>query len=629
MLQLRQPVRRNTQRQSILRDATVLAPVKGWDSSSAQASKPAGYAEQLKNWFPQPGYVEVRKGYRWHAWDLGSDPVTVTPNASTNVFAATGHGMTAGTAVKVHAVTTLPAGLSATRIYYLITVNANDFQLSTVAGGSAVDITTTGSGTVRVYKVDEPTVETLPIWQGPSSSKMFAAAGNAIWDITSAGAATYSYSTGVSVDRWQWCMHTTSAGNYLFMVNGTDAPIHYNGTTWAVPTINVITESEAIGVISHKKRIWFVIRDSTKGAYMPTEAVAGDGAYFEFGSLFTKGGYLLALATWTRDGGAGADDYLVAISSRGQVALYQGTDPASANTWALVGVFDVPTPIGRRCFQKFGGDLLLTTVEGVFPLSQLLAVDQSSAGRLAITDKISEAFNKRALSYQSLFGWEIATYAKGTRLIVNIPTAESVSAIQYVMNTLTGAWCEFDNHNANTWAVYNDNLFFAGNEGDVYQADYGRADIDTPIVAVGQTAYEAYKSARTKRFSKLRPLITATGSNRPSVGISTDFVETQNLSAITASTGSSGSVWDGAGLTWDQAGLTWGGGEVQATDWADVTGLGTFGSVKFRAVTGTQSGGALWDVAQWGSSLWGSQAQSDETMRIQGFLVLYEVGGQL
>ena len=537
ILMLRQPVGRKKTRQRVVKSTTVPAPVAGWDAKNPLASMPPLAAVQLKNWFPQPGWVEVRRGYKVHASSVGSE------------------------------------------------------------------------------------VETLATWHGPSGSAMFAAAGGSIWSVTANSAATEAYAATATNDRWQWCQHTTSAGSFLFLVNGVDAPIHYNGSAWAVPTITGITAADAVGVISHKKRLWFVLADSTKGAYLGTEAIAGAASEFQFGSLFTRGGYLMALATWTRDGGAGADDYLVAISSRGQVALYQGTDPSSASTWALVGVFDVPPPIGRRCFARYGADLLLMTLEGVFPLSQLLSVDQSQASRVAITDNIAPEFNRAARSYGSLFGWEVCSYAKGTRLVVNVPTVELSAAKQYVMNTITGGWCEFDSHNANCWVVYNDTLYFGG-DGVVYQADTGSADIDAPITATGQAAYNALGAANTKRFSMIRPLVTVSATNRPSVGISTDFVETQAMSSISPATGASAAAWDTA--IWDSS--EWSGTDQEVNDWANTVGLGTFGSVKFQAQTGISAGGGAWGIGLWGDMLWGSRGRSDETMRIQGFVLLYEPG---
>lgn len=542
-MSIRLPLRRNAAKQSVLRDFAVPAPVEGWDASTALAAMPPMRAVQLKNWFPQPGYVEVRRGYRYHAWGMG----------------------------------------------------------------------------------DTTPVETLAIWRGPASSKMFAAAGSVIYDVTSNTAASSS-ATGLSDARWQWINHTTSAGAYLWMCNGVDAVRHYNGSAWANPTLTGVTAADVIQVWQHKKRIWMVVVDSTAGYYLGTEAVAGSATKFEFGSNFPRGGYLNAITTWTRDGGNGADDYLIAMSSMGEVAVYQGTDPASADTWALVGVFQLAPPIGRRCFLQYGGNVLILTQQGIVPLSQILAMDTTQTNLVSNSARIAQALTAAAASYGANWGWEMCAYPRGSRIIVNIPTEENGTAIQYVQNILTGAWCEFDGMNANCWAVYNDRLYFGDNTGNVYRADTGSADIDTPIAAVGQCAYQAFGSrGRIKRFSLVRPLITTTGTHRPSVGISTDFVETSSMSTATVGTTSSAATWDTS--LWDSA--TWVGDAIQVNDWVGGIAIGTFASVKFQAITGQQSGGSAWGVSLWGTDLWGSQGTSDEPMKINGFVVLAEAGGQI
>jgi hypothetical protein len=47
----------------------------------------------------------------------------------------------------------------------------------------------------------------------------------------------------------------------------------------------------------------------------------------------------MAMADWSIDAGIGIDDYAAFISDQGEVALYKGSDPTSATTWALVGTF--------------------------------------------------------------------------------------------------------------------------------------------------------------------------------------------------------------------------------------------------------------------------------------------------
>jgi hypothetical protein len=536
------PLRSNEQRKAVVTPATVSAPVKGWDNSSALAAMDKLSAVQLKNWFPQPGYIEVRKGYRQHARNI---------------------------------------------------------------------VSTTTS------------IQSLMAWNGPSSSKMFAAGGGAIYDTTASGAVGSAELSGFSENRWQYVNMTTSAGAFLFIVNGTDTPYHYNGSVWTAPSITGTTPSDFIQVNVHKKRLWFVPINSTKAWYLATEAVAGAATGFELGSHFDLGGYLVAMATWTVDGGSGPDDMAVFISSKGQVAIYQGTDPASANTWALIGVFNLPAPIGRRCFVKYGTAPLLITVTGVLQLTFALKEDKANVSGVTLTSRILNAMNTAAGSYKDNFGWELCVYPQGTRLILNIPTAENSTAIQYVMNTITGAWCEFDNHNANCWIVFNEELYFGANEGKVYLADQGSADIADPITAIGQCAYQSFASPGSlKRFSMMQPLVTTVGSARPAVGISVDFRETSSLSTPSGATESS-SVWDQA--RWDQA--VWGGGTVFINDWTSTPALGRFASVKFRAITGTGATASAWGTSRWGTAMWGVVNASDQTMQINGFVLLAEVGG--
>ena len=539
------PLRPNKPQKAVVREKGIPFPVGGWNSKQPLAAMDAKYAVQLKNWFPQPGWGEVRRGYRLHSWDIVSD---ATPILS------------------------------------------------------------------------------LMSWAGPSSSKMFAAGGGAIYDVTSNAEATSSL-TGLTDNKWQHVNFAISSGHYLYIVNGVDAARHYNGTTWATPSITGVSSTDLIGVNVHKRRLWFVQVNTADAWYLGTEAVAGAATKFALGPVFSRGGYLMAMGTWTRDGGSGSDDYAVFVSSEGQAALYQGTDPSDATKWGLVGVFDIPSPIGRRCFVKYGADLALITQQGVFPLSQLLSVDESQAGRVALSDNISPTFSSAARSYAGNFGWQAIVYPKGTRLIVNVPVAETSLAVQYVMNTLTGAWCEFDNHNANCWLVYEDDLYFGSNDGAIYKDDIGGLDYEDEIVAVGQTAYSAMGSANIKRWTMVRPLIVASGSVRPAIGVSTDFQETDTLSSqetTISATASFGSAVFGTAVFSADTNIV--------SDWVGVAAIGSFGSIKFRGRVGVAANDSItfWDYSLWNDdAIWQVVSADEETLRINGFFVLAEVGGQL
>ena len=87
---------------------------------------------------------------------------TVTADASTDKLALSGHGMVNGTRVRFSTTESdLPAGLSVDTDYYVISTATNDFKVSTSSGGSAVNITDTGTGTHTVKMMDRRYVEYL------------------------------------------------------------------------------------------------------------------------------------------------------------------------------------------------------------------------------------------------------------------------------------------------------------------------------------------------------------------------------------------------------------------------------------------------------------------------------------
>ena len=79
-------------------------------------------------------------------------------------------------------------------------------------------------------------------------------------------------------------------------------------------------------------------------------AVAGAASMFDLGQIFTEGGYLMAMATWTVDAGYGVDDLAVFITSEGEVAVYRG------GTWLLPFHRMVPLP---RSFAADAHDCIM------------------------------------------------------------------------------------------------------------------------------------------------------------------------------------------------------------------------------------------------------------------------------
>lgn len=87
----------------------------------------------------------------------GNSIGTFTVVAATDVITLTAHGLKVGDVVRVASGTTLPAGLSASTDYWVLTVPSVDtLTLSASRGGAVVDITDTGTGTHTMYGIAVP-----------------------------------------------------------------------------------------------------------------------------------------------------------------------------------------------------------------------------------------------------------------------------------------------------------------------------------------------------------------------------------------------------------------------------------------------------------------------------------------
>lgn len=375
------------------------------------------------------------------------------------------------------------------------------------------------AGYEELHDTGETTdVESLLVYHGiDGTNKLFSVTNGKIFDGTSASV------TGLSNSRWQHVMMATSGGNFLYAVNGTDVARTFDGTNWSTSVTTGTTSDEFVHVFVYKSRIYAPIIDSMKFGYLATNAIAGAATTFDLGPVFGKGGYLMAGGTLTRDGGSGPDDYACFVSSEGQVAIYQGDDPSSADTWALVGVYNLPRPIGRRCLFRTSGDLYLISEAGVVPITKALNLAESAAGVVAVTQNISNAMNDAAKLYKANFGWEIAEYLEGPMAVLNVPVSASVSH-QYVMNTQTGAWCRFTGLNAKCFAVMGGALYFGGKNGKVYKFGEYASDNGNPIVADLKLAFDGFGSeARLKRWSVIRAVILSDGTIVPALGLDVDF----------------------------------------------------------------------------------------------------------
>lgn len=412
-------------------------------------------------------------------------------------------------------------------------------------------------------------VKSLATWQGPSSSKLFGITDAGIFDVTAAGnpgatvqALTEGYCNTINF--------TTSGGHYLVVVNGVDTLKYYNGTVWAATASfpisggGTLLSSDIDNINAFKRSIFFIEKNSMNFHYLPIDSITGTVGKFPLGALFTKGGKLVAMGTWTVDGGTGPEDYSAFVSSEGQVAVYAGTDPTSVTTWALKGVYDVDPPLGQKCFRKFAGDLLLLTRRGLLSLTTSLR-DGGLDPSKSMSGVIGEAFLSASSFTGTAQGWEVIEQPDFNALLVNVPTEEFTFSHQYVMNTRTGAWARFKGWNGFAMCYYEKTLYMAIGDGVMKVWQIGN-DIGASITAEARGAFNYYKPrSRLKKWNLIRPNLQISGVVAINIGVDTDFaLGTEYGQAIfnTAPT----SRWDIA--EWDSA--QWSSEAAMRLDWVTV-----------------------------------------------------------
>lgn len=422
-------------------------------------------------------------------------------------------------------------------------------------------------------------VETVMSYAGGSSNKLFGIAGGKIYDATAGGAVGAAAVSGLTNSRFQYINVSTSGGNFLLAVNGANKLRGYSGSAWwadgdGTHDITGINTETVGNIALHKNRVWLIENNTLNVWYLPTDAIAGAASAFSLKGVARKGGYVVAMGAWTMDAGYGMDDMAVFVTSQGEAIVYNGTDPANAAKWSRVGVWDLGAPIGRRCLKKYAADLVLICQDGLIPFSTGLQSDRLDT-RAAITDKISGAISSAIGTSSANFGWDITPYPKGDALILNVPFGVGTQQ-QYVMNSITKAWCSFTGWEANCFEVFQDDLYFGG-DGYIAKAWSGTIDVDTNIEADAKQAFNFFGTSNQKHITMARPTMLSDGAPSVLCALNMDFSDDAPTSAISFAP-IAYATW-GTGL-WG-AGL-WGGGLVPSSNWQYVAGIGNSAAIRMK-----------------------------------------------
>lgn len=445
----------------------------------------------------------------------------------------------------------------------------------TLRGGAARFSTITGVSSAP---------ETIMVYSNGITNKMLACAAGAIYDCSLSGTVSSSLSAGYANNRWSY----TNMGGYIVFVNGSDTPSKYDGASISTTSISGsgLTSSNLSFVCEFKSRLFFVEKNTLNAWYLDTSAIAGTAHKLDFSAYCSSGGKLISIGKWTRDGGSGMDDFIVFLTDKGQALVYQGTDPTDSTKWSLVGVFKIGNPVGNNPMLNMGSDLIVITDDGFVPLSKVLPLDRIGALKVAISDKIRQSVNTAVKSYGNNYGWQPIFYPKGNIGIFNIPTSVGTKAVQYVISSISNAWCQFTGLNAVCWAIYNGFLYFGAPGGFVVLFD--TADFKDDTLATIQTfaniqgdiqpAFNYFKKKSTqKRITMVRPQIESSSDIMISQVVNTDF---SDLPVTLVSTNpASGTPW---GSPWSS---TWSPASAVRKNWISTEGIGYCASLHLRTAT--------------------------------------------
>lgn len=408
------------------------------------------------------------------------------------------------------------------------------------------------------------------------TAALFAANGANIYTITAGGAVGAAAVAGLTNAFWQQAMFATSAGQFMVICNGADGVRTYDGAAWVDRTASITGTSGAvnsfIAVTAHKKRLWFAAVSSMDLWYLSTEAVAGAAIKFPIGSLFKRGGYIMAMGTYSMDAGDGMDDLFVIVTSEGEVALYAGTDPASSFTWELVGVYLIGKPLGRRCLFQVGGDLLIINEDGVLPVSKAIKIDRAVAGAQAITASVRQAYVDAVQRSRNVQGWEIVAFPLRNMALLNVPASGSTMTQQFAFNTITGAWGLFTNMSASCWAEFAGALYFGGTD-KVFKAEYGANDNGSPIPIVALPAFSHLNAkGRLKQVKDMRFYFSTDIAEAAfSAAVAINYQEPTAFTAAATTISGTFFTWDVT--AWDGPAVWY--GEHILADWTGAANLGT------------------------------------------------------
>lgn len=600
-----------------------VAPVAGWVANRALAD-PASLdgpgAQVLDNFFPRATSVSLRRGKQRHAslegaqsptlalfsyrnglnqrlfgasdttiFDLSDVPYPIDvelADAANDVFVTEnddeiGWASTAGLEVAggFTSGAWITAQFATTGGVYLIGVNGKDTGF--IYDGDAFYPYVEGG----VYRLDYA-AETVEFTEGDTVTGGTSGATATIWRVVANSLDDTGYLLLIDVTG------TFADGEPLSDAGGGSATAS-GAADLRVPGITFgggLTTADMSYVWVYKNRLFFAEKDSMNAWYAKdVDAIGGEFDVFPLAGIYTLGGSLLFGSPWSLDssGDSGLTEQCVFVSTEGEVAVFQGSDPSAAQNWSKAGLYRIGRPLGNRAFMRGGGDLAIATTVGLVPLSKAISLDITALNVATVSYKIADAW-RDAVEMRGDGGWICEIWPEAKMAVVAPPNPLGMDKpVLFVSNTETGAWCRFTGWHVTSMEVFQGRLYFGSPEGAVFIAHSGGTDDGATYTGVCAPLFDDMGSpfsskiagvarARSRSFTRLHE----------KVSVLTDFNESlpppPDASAIV-----SDNAW-GTGI-WGQS--VWGDPMPQVINqqWQSVGGIGYSLTVCYQVTSGSLS----------------------------------------
>lgn len=370
-------------------------------------------------------------------------------------------------------------------------------------------------------------VVSLLSYDGSAGRFMFAADTTHIYDITtpaSPSVVPVPVISGRTSGYYSYVQFPSVGGDYLSAVNGTDSMLQFDGTTWTpIAALGPIATNKLSYVWTYRSREFFVEKNSLTAWFLPVDTISGTAQDFSLGGVFQEGGSLLCGGTWSLDAGDGVDDKCVFISDRGEVAVYEGSNPADPTNWSLVGRYNMSPPRGSRALMQAGGELLICMDDGIIPISQAIQRDRAALGLISVSRAIEPDW-RAEVARRSILPWEIIKWPLFNMAIVSLPADVGQDRKCFVVNLETGAWAEYTGWDTRCLVLHDGWAYFGTSDGKVMQCEVGGNDDGAPYTCTYVGLFDHMKTiARNKIIHMARTVFLASRQFLPKLSVATNY----------------------------------------------------------------------------------------------------------